>query len=133
MPPWVTLLRFALVGGAVAATYVFAYLLLLQAALPQQLANLLAFGLAVALQYIGQTLFTFERRLADTSQALRFVVMIGLGLLASALITGWVGPRLGLSNGIAALLVTLILPLQNFFLMSLWVYTKGPQQTEPLS
>lgn len=133
MISFATLIRFALVGGAVAATYVVAYLLLLETGLPQMVANLLAFALAVALQYIGQTLFTFDRQLADRSQALRFATMIGLGLMTSALITGWIGPGLGLTAALAALLVALVLPVQNYLLMSLWVYAKGPQRTEPLS
>ncbi|NNE51438.1 MAG: GtrA family protein [Sulfitobacter sp.] len=128
-----TMVRFALVGVGVAGLYVLAYLVLLHLGVAQALANALAFGLAVAVQYIGQAAFTFDRKLADSWQFLRFSVMIGLGFLTSALVTGWIGPHLGLSDGVSALMVTVILPLQNFILMSLWVFGRDPNQTEKLS
>ena len=122
MTPGSSLLRFALVGAAVALAYVALYLLLLQAGLGRGLANALAFGLAVAGQYLGQTLFTFRRPLNAPRQVLRFAAMIGLGLVSSAAITGALAPALGLPDPVAALAVTVILPIQNYILMKAWVY-----------
>ena len=114
--------RFAVVGAGVAALYVVLYLALLTAGLAQPVANAAAFTLAVVAQYLGQTLFTFQRPLASASQITRFLVMIGLGLAVSAAITGAVGPALGWANWASAIAVTLILPVQNYLFLRLWVY-----------
>ncbi|MDX5403636.1 MAG: GtrA family protein [Rhodobacterales bacterium] len=119
------LLRFALVGGLVALAYVAGYLLLLALSVPQMLANGAAFLGAVALQYLGQAGFTFRRRIADRAQVLRFIVMIALGLVTATLITAWLAAPLGLSDGMAALAVALILPVQNYIFMTLWVFSKS--------
>lgn len=119
---WGQLVRFGLVGVSVAGVYILLYLAL-QAVMAQALANALAFGLAVALQYVGQTLFTFRKKLAVPDQIGRFAAMIGLGLAVSALITGLIGPALGWADWLAAATVTVILPVQNYFFMKLWVYT----------
>lgn len=118
-------LRFALVGALVALIYVAGYLLLLALGVPQMLANGAAFMGAVALQYLGQAGFTFRRKLADRAQVLRFIVMIGLGLVTAALITGFLAPQLGLPDWAAALAVALILPVQNYIFMTLWVFSKS--------
>lgn len=119
------LLRFALVGGLVALAYVAGYLLLLALSVPQMLANGAAFLGAVALQYLGQAGFTFRRKIADRAQVLRFIVMIGLGLVTATAITGWLAAPLGLSDAGAALAVALILPVQNYIFMTLWVFSKS--------
>lgn len=118
-----TTLRFAFVGMTVAATYVALYLGLLALGVQQFVANSLAFLLAVALQYVAQAAFTFARKLNDLVQALRFAVMICLGLLVSTLITGVLGPMFGLSDVWAALAVTAFLPIVNFAMMTLWVFS----------
>ena len=41
----------------------------------------------------------------------------------SALVTGIVGPSLGWADWVSASLVAVILPVQNFLLFRLWVYT----------
>ncbi len=119
------LVRFALVGVTVAALYVGLYLAFLRLGLPQVAANALAFLIAVAVQYIGQAAFTFERRLNDRPQMIRFAAMIALGLAMSALITGH---GLGLPDWAAAVFVTLWLPIQNYLFMTLWVFV-SPQPT----
>jgi putative flippase GtrA len=122
------LVRFAIVGAVVALTYMAGYVALLALGFPQPLANAAAFLAAVALQYLGQAGFTFRRPVRDPAQALRFAAMIGLGLMTAAAITGWAGPRLGLSDWMAALAVTLFLPVQNYVFMSAWVFSRsGPR------
>tara|TARA_R110002049_G_scaffold44333_6_gene130168 strand:- start:25620 stop:26012 length:393 start_codon:yes stop_codon:yes gene_type:complete len=117
-----TILRFALVGGLVAASYVLLYLTFLAIGLTQVVANAAAFLLAVVLQYAGQAAFTFERRLLDRAQMLRFAVMIGLGFVTSAVITGVIAPEIGLAPWAAATAVTILLPVQNYVFMTLWVF-----------
>lgn len=118
---WGQIIRFGIVGVTVAGLYVLLYLGL-QAVMAQAAANALAFGLAVLVQYVGQTLFTFRQKLAVPDQIGRFAAMIGLGLLVSALLTGLIGPALGWADWAAAAAVTVILPVQNYLFMTLWVY-----------
>ena len=130
MPDRTQLWRFALVGVAVAALYVLLYLGFLGAGLVQPLANAAAFLLAVSFQYVAQARFTFAAPLNDGTQIVRFVAMISAGLVTSALITGWIGPAFALPDWAAAVAVTVILPVQNFILMSRWVFTPAQKQSE---
>ncbi|WP_370400222.1 GtrA family protein [Sulfitobacter sp. JB4-11] len=115
-------MRFALVGIVVAATYVALYLLFMAVGLTQSLSNAGAFLLAVALQYVGQAGFTFGAKLSDAPQATRFGLMICCGLITSALITGVFGPGIGLPNWLSAVVVTVVLPFQNYLIMTRWVF-----------
>ncbi|WP_299780887.1 GtrA family protein [uncultured Roseobacter sp.] len=117
-------LRFALIGGLVALVYFLLYLGFLQLGMARGFANGLAFLLAICLQYVGQAGFTFGKRLDDPQQVLRFVVMVGLGFVASGLITGVIGPALGIADWVAAATVTVVLPVQNYILMTIWVFAK---------
>ncbi|MEO1140493.1 MAG: GtrA family protein [Pseudomonadota bacterium] len=121
--------RFALVGLIVAGLYVVLYLLLLDLGMGKPLANTVAFLIAVTVQYVGQAAFTFEARLKDSHQILRFMAMIGLGLFTSTAITALVGPMLGLADWIAAITVTVVLPLQNYVLMRHWVFNPVRKET----
>ena len=103
-----TILRFALVGTGVAALYILLYLALIAMGLGNLPANAIAFLTAVAVQYLGQAGFTFKASLRDPHQALRFAVMIGFGLMTSALITGLIGPALGWAAFVSAAIVTLV-------------------------
>ena len=115
-------LRFAIVGAGVALFYVLVYLALTNVLLPGA-ANVVAFLLAVFLQYIAQTVYTFRRPLAVPTQIERFIAMVGCGLVVSAAITGWVGPTVGWPDWVAAAIVTIVLPVQNYLFMKLWIYT----------
>ncbi|MBS1302065.1 GtrA family protein [Loktanella sp. SALINAS62] len=115
---------FAAVGIGVALLYVALYLGLLRVGLTQGTSNALAFGLVVLVQYGGQARFTFRRDLNDPRQMLRFSLMIFAGFATSALVTGVLAPSFQQQPWAAAVVVTLILPIQNFFLMTLWVFSK---------
>ncbi len=117
-------IRFAMVGIGVAVIYVLLYLAFLELGINQVTANIVAFLLAVVVQYLGQTVFTFHKPLGLPDQIIRFICIIGLGLLVSALITGFLGPSLGWPNWISAALVTIILPVQNFLFFKIWVFTE---------
>ena len=121
------LARFALVGTTVALVYVAGYLLLLEVGINQPLANALAYLIAILAQYLGQAAYTFDKPINDRTQIGRFVVMTGLGFLTSAAITGQIGPFLNASNWAAAVAVILILPIQNYIIMTLWVFSKSPK------
>ena len=85
--------RFALVGVLIAALYIVLYLAFLHIGMPRGAANVAAFGLAIVAQYGG------------------------------CLITGLIAPTLALDDWFAAAAVTVILPVQNFILMTLWVFS----------
>ena len=121
------LARFALVGTTVALVYVAGYLLLLEVGINQPLANALAYLIAILAQYLGQAAYTFDKPINDRTQIGRFIVMTGLGFLTAAAITGQIGPFLNASNWAAAVVVILILPIQNYIIMTLWVFSKGPK------
>jgi putative flippase GtrA len=104
---------------------VLLYLAFLQIGMPQGRANALAFMFAITAQYAAQARFTFGKQLADPAQIFRFGVMTGFGFITSALLTGYIAPDLALDNWIAAVAVALILPVQNYILMTLWVFTKS--------
>jgi len=118
------IIRFAMVGTGVAVTYVLLYLAFLELGISQAIANIVAFLIAVIVQYLGQTIFTFHKPLGLPSQVIRFICTIGLGLLVSALITGFFGPSMGWPDWISAALVTIILPVQNFLFFKIWVFTE---------
>ncbi len=121
------LARFALVGTTVALVYVAGYLLLLEVGINQPLANALAYLIAILAQYLGQAAYTFDKPINDRTQIGRFIVMTGLGFLTAAAITGQIGPFLNASNWAAEVAVILILPIQNYVIMTLWVFSKSPK------
>ena len=64
---------------------------------------------------------------------MRFLCMIAAGFLTASVITSVVGPALNITDMAAAILVTLLLPIQNYFIMKLWVFTQSPQTDEVAS
>ena len=124
-------LRFGIVGATVSAVYVLLYLAFLAIGLVQPLANAFAFMLAVGFQYLAHARFTFSAELNDLAQIRRFIAMILLGFLTSAIITSLIGPALALPDWLSAIAVTVVLPIQNFIFMSRWVFTPEQGRTEP--
>ena len=119
------MLRFAIVGTTVAGLYVLLYVGFIALGLIQPLANALAFGVAVIVQYVGQAWWTFRQPLAQPDQIFRFVCTISLGFLVSALITGQVGPALHWPDVIAAAVVAVVLPVQNYLIFRIWVFASA--------
>jgi putative flippase GtrA len=117
------IIRFAVVGVTVALVYIVLYLTLLAFGMPQLKANLVAFLLAIVLQYVGQTMWTFRRQLAVPDQLGRFLFTVSLGLLVSGLITGTLGPALGWADWVSAAIVTVVLPVQNYLFFRNWVFS----------
>ena len=122
MPDITRIIRFGFVGASVAVIYIVLYMGFLALGWLQPFANAAAFLLAVAVQYVAQAGFTFRARLGDGGQVVRFGWMIGCGLLTSAIITGLLAPVKGISPAMAALIVACVLPVQNYLLMSRWVF-----------
>ncbi|WP_338045789.1 GtrA family protein [Parasedimentitalea marina] len=121
-------LRFATVGTVVAGLYVSIYLLFLALSLDQAWANFLAFLIAVSIQYVGQTWWTFRKPLGRPDQIVRFSCTIGLGYLVSAGITGALGPALGWPEAVSASVVAIVLPIQNYLIFRIWVFAEADEQ-----
>lgn len=116
------LLRFCISGASVAILYVLGYAALLAAGLPPVAANAAAFAAAVIVQYVLQTGWTFARPLARPGQILRFSCTVAAGYAVSAVLTGLLGPALGLAGWQSAAVAAVLLPVQNFIIFRLWVY-----------
>ncbi len=116
-------LRFAIVGLVVAATYIALFVGFLAIGMGQAPANVIAFLTAVGIQYILQTTWTFRQKLVEPFQMARFGVTIMLGVLVSTYITVKLAPSWGWTDWFAAFVVAVFLPVQNFLLMKLWVFT----------
>ncbi|NRB33573.1 MAG: GtrA family protein, partial [Rhodobacteraceae bacterium] len=80
------LIRYAAVGIGVLLVYLALNLIFLQLGLTAGTANVMAFVLAVCVQYLGQTAFAFGVPLNNKPQVVRFFVMIVLGWSASQII-----------------------------------------------
>lgn len=119
------LLRFAAVGGTVAALYVGLFAFLRAEGLAEGLANTIAFAAAICVQYIGQTVLTFREPLVEPGQMLRFGLTVGLGYVVAAIITSLAGPALGWADWFSAGVVAALLPVQNFIIFRVWVYASA--------
>ncbi len=128
------LVRFSVVGATVAAVYAGLFLILrTRLGLSEIPASLIAFGIAVAFQYVVQTVWTFRSSLAVPGQARRFFTAIAIGAVTSTAITGWIGPYFGWADAVSAAIVVVWLPIQNFILFSAWVYKgSGGDRTRKL-
>ncbi|WP_371225198.1 GtrA family protein [Roseovarius sp. 2305UL8-3] len=124
------LLPFALVGVGVAALYVALYTMLQALGVTQSVANAAAFLAAVVVQYAAQACFTFQAPLRSKQQVVRFGIMVALGFVTSAIITGLIGPSLGWPDLASAIIVTIVLPFQNYVFMSRWVFLRRSGQME---
>lgn len=118
------LLRFAVVGVAVALLYLCLFVLLVRLGAPRVAANATAFAVAVAVQYLGQSAWTFRRRWSDGGQARRFLATIALGFVTSTALSAFVGPALGWPDWLSAAAVTVVLPVQNYVLFRIWVFAR---------
>ncbi len=117
--------RFATVGFGVALLYVLLYMALVRVGCSYWWANLIAFLSATILQYFGQTFWTFRKPLAVPSQIGRFLTMVLVGLVVSALITNLLAPFFGFDDWVAAGLVALTLPALNYVALKLWVFNSN--------
>ncbi|MGF1463232.1 MAG: GtrA family protein [Maricaulaceae bacterium] len=97
---------------------------------PMWVNSTIGFWASVAAQYGLQSKFVFARRARDLGQGLRFAAAILLGYAVSTLIAGVLGPSLGWPPALAATLVVVWIPIQNFVLFTFWVF-RAPQDAAP--
>lgn len=116
------LFRFGVTGFVIAVVYVAGYTALYHSGVQPVAANGIAYGVAVAIQYVMQTVWTFRRPLFDGAQSFRFFAVIGIGLAYSTVLASMIGPALGWRPWVAAGLVAVTLPILNYICFRLWVY-----------
>ena len=121
-------LRFASVGLLSTATHALTYLALLTVTVPQ-IANLISFGLAFVLSYIGHSRFTFKNKSAnigtDGYQRLRFLIVALLGLSLNAVFVHFATNVLSLPDWSAVIFFVGVTPTTTYFLLHLWVFRKA--------
>ena len=116
------LIRFAVIGTTCAGIYFSVFVVQSALGVTPFLANLIAFTLAVVVQYLGHTLWTFRGSLKDAIQGVRFVATIGLGLLISTVISSVIAPHFTWPAWLTATLVVILLPISNYVAFRFWVY-----------
>ena len=122
------LFRFGVIGFLVAVIYVTLYTVFVHFGVDPLTGNTVAYLLAVLVQYVGQTLWTFRRALWDGQQSIRFGVTIGIGLIYSGVLAGEIGPMLNWQPWLSAGLVAVTLPVLNYLSFKLWVYRADPRE-----
>lgn len=93
-------------------------------------ANLSGFAVAVTLSYIGHGRITFAARLEHGFHAPRFLVVSGLGLVLSTLVTQVVTVSFGAPFYFSMAAVAVIVPALTFLLCKFWVfYSPQPESS----
>lgn len=115
------IVTFAAVGGTAAATH-FGFALAASAALGAAplLANVVGYGAAVVLSYLGHAFLTFQRPVADGPQFLRFLMISLAGLALSQTLTFVSVTLLDLPFVLALVLVVTVVPVFTYAASSLW-------------
>lgn len=124
------LFRFGVIGFLVAGIYVLGFAGLSALGLAPFTANTIAFLIAVAVQYVGQTVWTFRSKLLNGRQSTRFMATIALGVVYSSVLTALVGPALGWQPVVSAGIVAVTLPAINYVSFRLWVFGLENTQEE---
>lgn len=125
-------IRYAMVGLSVAAFYLLVSWALLRA-MPNDriIALVTSFVLATLFQYVLQATATFRRPLANSLQIFRFGTTVLFGLLISIVLMAYIVPLLEAPDWLGLIMVVVLLPFVNFFIMFVWVF--GRAQSPDLS
>jgi putative flippase GtrA len=122
--------RFGIVG--VISTLIYVVMATIGArwtALPIVVVNAVAITASGAWGYIGHYYLTFRSDAAHGASAARFFALFGLGYVASTGIV-FLNQQLALPPELGTAVVTIFLPVMNFLVMQLWVFSSGTS-TEP--
>jgi putative flippase GtrA len=114
---------FVVVGGAATLTHVTAALLARElAGLSPLGANLVGYGCAVGVSYLGNARLTFGRRALHGPQFLRFLVVSLAGLGVTQALTWLLTQRLGWPFWAALGVVGVATPAFTFTLSRVWAF-----------
>jgi len=122
------LARFGLVGVGCSVLYAsLAWSLTVLGALPAIAASVTAYSIAGVFSYFGQKLFTFRNAAPHAEAAPRFLAsfVLGVGIATCAPLV--LTDRLGLPPLIAILFTCGVVPVINYGVLSLLVFSRAPQ------
>lgn len=114
---------FAVIGLAATAVHVMSALAARQwidASAMQ--ANLVGYGAAVLVSYIGNARFTFGRAILAGGQFTRFLVVSLAGLAVTQAVTWLVVHGMGLPFRVALAVVVVVAPIVSFTLSRIWAF-----------
>ncbi|MBU1377243.1 MAG: GtrA family protein [Alphaproteobacteria bacterium] len=117
------LLVFAVVGGLATVThFVLALLANTQFGAPPLVANVVGYVGAVMISYVGNARFTFQRRVLDRAQFVRFGVVSLAGLALGQAITYLATQALHLPFQLTLMVVVASVPVFTFVTSRLWAF-----------
>jgi putative flippase GtrA len=121
------LLRFLGVGGIATLVHISAAVLAhSHFPVSDQQANLIGFGAALGVSYLGHAFFTFGTGLIGWAGLIRFLVVAMTGLLVSTTIVWLVTDRLDFGFALAMVAVGLAVPIASFVALRIWVFADRP-------
>ena len=124
--------RYIITGLIVAALYGFLHLAIFsRLGLNRALSSMVALAIAIIFQYLMHSSFTFRGTWKSAPQLGRFGATILMGFFISHFIMAVIGPKFDLSDIVCAGLVMTLLPLANYFLFSVWVFTTNQNIDRP--
>lgn len=118
------LTRYLFVGGLITAMFIVSYPVLTALGFDRNLAFFLAYGVSVAIQYVLNATWTFQREAADSQRGMRFILTVAAGFFLSWLIVVIVAPRFGFSEFLAALASSVVLTVFNLLIMFVLVFQR---------
>ena len=123
------LVRFGFVGiGATLLYAAIAWMLTAGARIGATPASLLAYALAALFSYLGHKRFTFRSAASHTPEVPRFVAASALGAGVAAAAPLILTDRLGLPSMVAIVFTCVAVPVMNYLVLDLLVFTRRPAQ-----
>jgi putative flippase GtrA len=90
----------------------------------QVIGNSIAYVTAAMFSYYGHQNVTFKVKVNHKSQGIKFIAQAVLGYLISNIII-YVNELMGSATIIGGGIVTIAIPILNYFIMKLWTFKKG--------
>lgn len=122
----VKIMRFGIVGAVSVIIYaVMAYLLTNYGGIEPVWASVTAYAIAIPVSFLGHKYFTFGSSGNMKTETPLFVLLQLCGLAVAAGLTAFITKALGWHSNIAILVVCVVLPPTNYFIMSLLIFTQS--------
>ncbi|WP_183449195.1 GtrA family protein [Microvirga lupini] len=119
------LFRFAIAGGICTLLHFFLTNVAVAGfRLDPVLSSSGAYLTCVPISYLLQSRFTFRAKQDTRAQVTKFTIVSVSGLLVSAAVMKWAVEKQGLPYWAGAAVVAGAIPVVNFLVLSVWVFTK---------
>jgi putative flippase GtrA len=121
---------FSVVGVTTAIVYVvLTHMLVRIFDLNYLVAGSISYPVGVMVSYVGQAYFTFNAKIKDPFQITRFIFSNVVGYILAMGIIYYAPELLNISELLATLIVVALLPVINFFVYLLWVFSHRDKRT----